>query len=253
MVHHAPNLGWRDAPLGSRLASRLRSRLGRDLAIACRNDASLGALAEHTRGAGVGVANVLYVYGEVGVGGGIIADGHLLEGAHGYGGEVGHMQVNPDGAPCSCGSRGCWETEIGEAALVTLAGRQTGGRAAVEHVLQAAREGDPAAVGAVRVVARWMGLGLANLVNCLNPELVILGGLLADLLDVVGHDIRSHMESALVTPAHLTVQLVGPQLGRESILLGAAQVALEPFLADPSRVSKPANRNGGSPGRVAIR
>ena len=168
----------------------------------------------------MGVANLLYVYGEVGVGGGIVADGHLLEGAHGYGGEIGHMRVNPDGGRCRCGSRGCWETEIGEAALVTLAGRRSSGRAAVEQVLEAARQGDRAALGAVGVVARWTGLGLANLVNCLNPELVILGGLLADLLEVVGPDIRSHMESGLVTPAHLAVQLVGPQLGRESVAPG---------------------------------
>lgn len=253
MVHHAPNLGWREAPLGSRLASRFRSRLGLDVTVACRNDASLGALAEHTRGAAMGVANLLYVYGEVGVGGGIIADGHLLEGAHGYGGEVGHMQVNPDGAPCRCGSRGCWETEIGEDALVTLAGRRGGGRAAVEDVLQAARQGDRAAERAVQAVARWTGVGLANLVNCLNPELVILGGLLADLLEVVGQDIRSHMENSLVTPAHMAVQLVGPQLGRESVLLGAAQVALEPFLSDPSRVGTPTGRKGGSAGRARVR
>src|SRR5262249_3701790 len=153
--------GWREVPLGARLASRLRARLGLDLVVSCRNDASLGALAEHTRGTAMGVSNLLYVYGEVGVGGGIVADGHLLEGAHGYGGEVGHMRVNPDGAPCRCGSRGCWETEIGEDALVTLAGRRPGGRSVVEEVLLAARRGEQAAEQAVELVARWTGVGLA--------------------------------------------------------------------------------------------
>ena len=239
MVHHAPNLGWREAPLGTRMASRFRTRLGLDLTVSCRNDASLGALAEHSRGAAMGVSNLLYVYGEVGVGGGIVVDGRLLEGAHGYGGEVGHMRVNPDGAPCRCGSRGCWETEIGEGALLSLAGRRSGGRVVVDEVLRAAAEGDRAARQAVQAVARWTGLGLANLVNCLNPEMVILGGLLADLLEVAGEDIRLHMEGALVTPAHLAVRLVAPQLGRESVLLGAAEVALEPFLSDPSLVEMP--------------
>ena len=102
------------------------------------------------------------------------------------------------------------------------------------------------------MVARWTGLGLANLVNCLNPELVILGGLLADLLEVAGPEIRSQMESGLVTPAHLAVQLVGPQLGRESVLLGAAQVALEPVLTDPSLVSIPSHHNGRSARRVPV-
>ena len=246
MVHNAPNLGWRDVPLGTRLASRFQTRLGLDLPVSCRNDASLGALAEHTRGAATGLSNLLYVYGEVGVGGGIIADGHLLEGAHGYGGEVGHMRVNPDGSRCRCGGRGCWETEIGEAALVHLAGRRNGGRAVVDDFLRAAGQGDRAALRSLEVVARWTGLGLANLVNCLNPEMVILGGLLSDLLEVAGTAIRSHMDNALVTPAHLAVELVGPQLGRESVLLGAAEVALEPFLTDPSRVSIPSRRKGGS-------
>jgi predicted NBD/HSP70 family sugar kinase len=243
-VLNAPNLGWRDVPLGARLASRFQARLGLDLAVSCRNDASLGALAEHTRGVAMGVSNLLYVYGEVGVGGGIVADGQLLEGAHGYGGEVGHMRVNPDGSPCRCGGRGCWETEIGEAALLRLAGRRNGGRAVVDKVLDAARQGDKAARRAVEDVARWTGLGLANLVNCLNPEMVILGGLLSDLLEVAGDEIRSHMDSALVTPAHLAVQLVGPQLGRESVLLGAAEVALEPILTDPSRVKARSHPNG---------
>ncbi len=246
MVHAAPNLGWREAPLGTRMVSRFRTRLGLDLSVSCRNDASLGALAEHTRGAAMGVCNLLYVYGEVGVGGGIVVDGHLLEGAHGYGGEVGHMRVNPNGAPCSCGSHGCWETEIGEGALVSLAGRRSGGRAVVDEVLQAAGEGDRRARRAVQTIARWTGLGLANLVNCLNPELVILGGLLADLLEVAGDEIRIQMQGALVTPAHLAVPLVAPQLGRESVLLGAAEVALEPFLSDPSLVDMPSPRSGRS-------
>ena len=237
MVHHAPNLGWRDVPLGARLATRLRSQLGIDLLVSCRNDASLGALAEHTHGTATGVSDLLYVYGEVGVGGGIVADGHLLEGANGYGGEVGHMRVNPEGAPCRCGSRGCWETEIGEDALVTLAGRSPGGRAVVDEVLQAARDGEPAAGRAVQVVARWAGLGLANLVNCLNPEMVVVGGLLADLLAVAGTEIRAQMRAGLVTPAHLSVQVVAPKLGAESVLLGAAEVALESILSDPTLVA----------------
>lgn len=241
LVHQAPNLGWNDVPLGARLASRLRRRLGVELPVACRNDASLGALAEHTRGAAIGVSNLLYVYGEVGVGGGIVADGHLLEGANGYAGEVGHMQVNPSGPACRCGSSGCWETEIGEDALVTLAGRCPGGRAVVQEVLQAAQAGEPAARRAVDAVAHWAGVGLANLVNCLNPEMVVLGGLLADLLELAGAEMRTQMRSGLVTPAHLGVQLVAPKLGAESVLLGAAEVALEPILSDPTLVDYAAN------------
>ena len=85
-------------------------------------------------------------------------------------------------------------------------------------------------------VAHWAGIGLANLVNCLNPEMVVLGGLLADLLELAGAEMRTQMRAGLVTPAHLGVQLVAPKLGAESVLLGAAEVALEPILSDPTLV-----------------
>ncbi|MGH8920221.1 MAG: ROK family transcriptional regulator, partial [Actinomycetes bacterium] len=133
LVHFAPNLGWREQPLGARLVTAVEAGVGRALPVSCRNDAGLGAWAEHIRGIGAGVANLVYLHAEVGVGGGIIADGRLLEGSAGYSGEVGHLRLNPEGAPCRCGSRGCWETEVGEDALVMLAGRRPGGRAVVQE------------------------------------------------------------------------------------------------------------------------
>lgn len=233
MVHVAPNLGWQEVPLGAELKARLGQALGLHLPVSCSNDANLGALAEHVRGVGSGTTNLVYVYTEVGVGGGFVVDGRLVEGSHGYGGEVGHMKVNPQGSPCRCGSHGCWETEIGEDALVRSAGRSPGGREVVDEVLAAAAAGDPAANEAVHLVARWVAIGLANLVNCLNPDVVVLGGLLADLLDTCREEIQAEMSSSLVTAAHLAVQLVPASLGSESVLLGAAETALEPILSDP--------------------
>lgn len=233
MVHVAPNLGWHEVPLGKAIGKTLHSSIGLTLPVYCSNDASLGALAEHVRGVGAGTANLVYVYAEVGVGGGIVVDGRLVEGSHGYGGEVGHMKLNPDGLACRCGSRGCWETEIGEDALVRLAGRKPGGRRVVEEVLAAAADGETEANEAVNRVARWVGIGVANLVNCLNPDMVVLAGLLADLLNLRPDEIHTELSSALVTPAHLAVRLVPPSLGSESVLLGAAEIALEPILSDP--------------------
>ena len=106
LVRLAPNLGWREVPLGELLAQRLK--LGLPVIVA--NEADLGALAEHRRGVAVGIDDVLYLSGEVGVGGGLIVDGQPLLGASGYAGEVGHMPVNPGGATCRCGSVGCRET-----------------------------------------------------------------------------------------------------------------------------------------------
>jgi predicted NBD/HSP70 family sugar kinase len=236
LVHFAPNLGWREVPFGARLATRIRSQLGPQIPVMCRNDASLGAVAEHIRGVASGVANVVYVHAEVGVGGGFITDGKLLEGRSGYAGEVGHMRVNPEGAPCRCGSRGCWETEVGEDTLVALAGRRPGGRAAVDEVLRAAAEGEPAAERAIQAVAKWVGVGLANIVNCFNPDMVVLGGFLADVFETAGTVVTSQMRAGLVTQAQMEVELVMPGLGRDAVLIGAAEVALEPVLDDPARI-----------------
>ncbi len=236
LVHFAPNLGWREVPLGAELAARIGRELGRRLPVLCRNDAGLGAWAEHMRGIGAGIGNLVYLHAEVGVGGGIIADGKLLEGAAGYSGEVGHLRVNPDGAPCRCGSRGCWETEVGEDALVALAGRRPGGRAAVRDVLRAVAEGEPTAVRAMHHVGRWVGIGLANIVNIFNPDMVVLGGLFADVLALAGPGVTAQMRAGLVTPAQLDVALVVPQLGSESLVIGAGEIALAPVLADPTSV-----------------
>src|SRR4051795_13703795 len=115
VVIMAPNLGWWDVPLG-RLVS---DALGTRHAVLVANEADLGALAELRRGAGAQVDDLLFISGEVGVGGGVILDGRPLTGAFGYGGEIGHFPLNPAGVRCGCGSVGCWETEGGEPALVS--------------------------------------------------------------------------------------------------------------------------------------
>ncbi len=236
VVHFAPNLGWREVPFGTRMATRLDSHVGLSIPVLCRNDASLGAVAEHTRGIGSGVANLVYIHAEVGVGGGVIADGKLLEGTAGYAGEIGHMRVNPEGLPCRCGSRGCWETEIGQDALLALAGRRPGGRVAVDELLADAAQGEIQAKQALERVARWVGIGLANIVNIFNPDMVVLGGVLADVLELQRPMLTAQLRTAVVTEAQLDVELVPPSLGRTSVLLGAAEVALEPTLRDPGRL-----------------
>src|SRR5205085_76543 len=119
VVRLAPAIGQVEEPVGA----ALHAELGEAGTLTVGNLADVSALVEHTRGAAAGCDNVIYLYGDVGVGAGIIADGRRVAGHGGYGGEVGHMVVNPYGRECSCGSRGCWETEIGEAALLKHAGR----------------------------------------------------------------------------------------------------------------------------------
>jgi predicted NBD/HSP70 family sugar kinase len=231
-VSMAPNLGWRDVPLGERLARAL----GIGVAIAVGNEADLGALAELRRGAARGAEDVLFISGEVGVGGGVIVDGRPLTGAAGYGGEVGHLPINPGGAACRCGSVGCWETEIGEGALLARAGRSpAGGRAAVDAVLEEAAAGSPAALEALDSVGRWLGVGVAGLVNVFNPRLVVLGGLFGRIHPFVARTLENVLDRRALPAPRQLVRIVPAELGVDAPLLGAAELAFEPILGDPAR------------------
>jgi len=227
----APNLGWRDVPLGDRLVAAF----GRSVPISVANEADLGALAEHRRGAAVDADDVLFISGEVGVGGGLIVDGRPLTGFAGYGGEVGHMPVNADGRLCACGSTGCWETEVGEDALLRRAGRPVdGGREAVDAVLAAAAAGDPEATAAVGEVGRWLGIGLAGLVNVLDPRLVVMGGHFARLFPLVREPLERELDRRALSAPRSVVRVVPSALGVDAPMCGAAELALEPLLADPA-------------------
>jgi len=230
-VSTAPNLGWRDVPLGDRLAAAL----GLELPVRVANEADLGALVELRRGAARGADDVLFIQGEVGVGGGIIVDGQPLSGAAGFAGEIGHMPVNPDGVACRCGSIGCWETEIGERALLTLAGRSPdGGRDAIDGVIADATAGDRVALDAIETVGRDLGLGIAGLVNLLNPRVVVLGGLFSRIHPFIANVIERQLDRYALAAPRALVRIAPAALGVEAPLLGAAEFAFEPFLADPA-------------------
>jgi predicted NBD/HSP70 family sugar kinase len=230
-VSMAPNLRWREVPLGERLAAVF----GPEVPIFVANEADLGALAELRRGAAVGAQDVLYVCGDVGVGGGLIVDGQPLIGAAGYGGEIGHIPVNPDGRSCGCGSVGCWETEVGARALLGRAGHPVGGgRAEVDAVLREAAAGSTVALAALAEVGRWLGIGIAGLVNVFNPRLVVLGGLFEPIHPFVREAIERELDRRALPAPRKLVRLVPATLGADAPLLGAAELAFEPLLADPA-------------------
>jgi predicted NBD/HSP70 family sugar kinase len=232
----APNLGWRDVPLAAPLADAL----GATVPVSVANEADLGALAEWRRGAAIGADDVLYLSGEVGVGGGLIVDGRPLTGVAGFGGEVGHMPVNPQGIACQCGAVGCWETEVGEEALLRLAGHRTsGGWSEVDAVIEEARAGSPTALAAFDTVGRWLGLGLAGLVNIFNPRLVVLGGLFGRVHPFVDRSLEAELARHTLPASRALIRVVPARLGVDAPVLGAAELAFEPFLADPAAWLRP--------------
>lgn len=230
-VRFAPNLGWRDAPFGALVGDRLGTS-----AVRVGNDADLGALAEHLRGAARGVDNVVFLSGDIGVGGGLILDGHPLRGAGGYAGELGHMTVRPDGLPCRCGASGCWETEVGADAVARALGLPGAGGRDVVAALHRLRGTGPAVLGEV---AHYLGVGLASVVNLVNPQQVILGGLLEEVYRVCGPLVDAELRrAALAAPAE-QVRIRTPELGDDVLLAGAAELAWEPLLADPAGLLRP--------------
>ncbi|WP_327590496.1 ROK family transcriptional regulator [Nonomuraea sp. NBC_00507] len=240
VVMFGPNLKAEKVPFGEELGRKL----GLGLPVSVGNDANLAALAEHSRGVGVAVRDLIYLHGDVGIGGGIIAGGHLLGGHDGYGGEIGHMVVNPGGRACGCGSHGCLEAEVGERALLEAAGRFGAGpqgRDAVRAVVEAADRGDIVAQEALSRIGEWLGLGLANLVNIFNPELLIFGGMLREVYLGSAAQVRTQLALHAMAPQRERLRLRTSALGDAATLVGAAELAFAHVLADPLEVLARAN------------
>jgi predicted NBD/HSP70 family sugar kinase len=225
----APNLHWVDVELGT----MLHEALPKDLPIVVGNDADLAVLAEHQRGNARDNDDVVFLMGRIGVGAGIIIGGVPVRGRDGHAGEIGHNVLDPNGPLCHCGKRGCIETFLGEAALLELAGRplpRTDAR--VTRLFEDARAGVPDAVSAIDSAAEPLGRAIANLLNTLNPERVLLGGSLGEVFDLS----RAQVEDAVARytfSAPSPVSLALPAFGTDSALLGAAEVAFTALLADP--------------------
>lgn len=180
-VRYGPNIGIRDLPL----ADLLRSSAGGEVTIV--NDANAAVLGEQRVGAAAGFRDVLLFTLGTGVGGGVMIDGELREGAHGFGGEIGHLIVEDGGRPCPCGNRGCIEayasgTAIGLAARDRLVDQRHTSALRDDHelsgrtVTDAATAGDALAQSVLVDVGRWLGVAAAGLVNVLDPQVILVGG-----------------------------------------------------------------------------
>lgn len=231
-VHLAPNLGWRNVPLGAMLADALPVDL-----VFLANEADLGALAEYRRGAAVGSLDLVFVAGEVGLGAGIILEGTPMLGAAGYAGEVGHTVINPGGRKCRCGASGCWETEAGEKALARRAGlERLFGQPLVERLTSGAAEGVAPTLAALAETGHWLGLGIGNLINIFNPDMVVVGGIYHDLFPFIEADLqRAAHQVALDAPGE-AASVVRAALGVDASLIGAGELALSPVIADPAAI-----------------
>jgi predicted NBD/HSP70 family sugar kinase len=229
----APNLGWTDVPVPERLADRLGVPA---IPLRAENEANLGALAELWQGAGRQLGDFLYVSGELGVGAGIVVGGELFRGAGGFGGELGHVTVDPEGDLCACGSRGCVETRAGLGALLVAAGLDP--HADVDTLAARARSGDERALEALAAAGRWLGVGVASAANLLNPRGVVLGGYLATLADWLAPGIERELAVRVLSSEWDGQRVVTSALGAEAAVRGAAALALQRVYADPAVVAE---------------
>lgn len=236
-VIFAPNLAWRDEPLGDKLANAT------DLPVIVENDANAAAWGEFRFGAARGYNSAAVITVGTGIGGGIIINGELLRGGAGFAGEIGHINMVPDGLPCGCGQRGCWEVYSSGGALLRAARENArtdrersanmldlaGGDPELITgllVTQAAQAGCAGALDAFREVGRWLGQGMADLGALLDPEIFVLAGGVSEAGCVLLEPARENYEQRLTAYAHRPIApVVLASLGNDAGIIGAADLA----------------------------
>lgn len=226
VVTNAPRLDWHDEPVAALLSGAT------GLAAVAANDAALAARAALHFGGGRGFDNLVYLHGGAsGIGGGIIGNGILRSGADGYAGQLGHTLVRTNGHACHCGSRGCLETEVTLARLQELVGLPGSDGEEVERAMRAGLS--PAVAAEVARQADFLSVTLRNAVNVFNPQAIILGGFLGTLFEFAGDRMRNIIARRALYGPREVVELSRSVLGSDLLMIGAAELAFSPLLADP--------------------
>ncbi|HEX2979147.1 MAG TPA: ROK family transcriptional regulator [Anaerolineaceae bacterium] len=238
----APNWGWHDVPVGKILQDRLRLPLLLD------NGAKTMAMAESMFGAGKGAANIAVLLIGTGVGAGIVDHGNLFRGISNSAGEWGHTTLELDGRLCRCGNHGCLEAYAGAPNIIDRYQEEPGSKrladdldqfAKLSTILERARDGEPAAAKVLQKTGRYIGVGVANLINLFNPGLVVLGGWVGLLLgEYLLPTIQDVVRSTALAQALQSSQIGLCELGHEAVTLGAATLVLEKFLETAGEAEK---------------
>jgi predicted NBD/HSP70 family sugar kinase len=229
----APNLGWTGVSISQLLAERLDAP---PVPIQAENEANLGGLAELWEGAGREFRDFIHISGELGIGAGIIVDGELFRGAHGFGGELGHTTVDPEGDLCACGNRGCLETRVALGALLRAAGLEPGAR--VTELADRAKAGDERVLETLAEAGHWLGVGVASAANLLNPRGVVVGGYFATLAPWLLPGLEEELAARVLAAEWDPPRVVTSALGAEAAVRGASALALRRVYADPGLVAE---------------
>lgn len=224
-VRLAPNLGWRDADIGGDLAKALRDP---GFSIQVDNDANLAALAEQRFGGRAGASDLVYLTGQMGVGAGVILDGRLRRGSLGFSGELGHVQLDPEGPVCRCGRRGCLEAMAGIGAVLRRADPSPAEiEIELEEVVRSAKAGDPETLATLAAVGEGLGRGVSIIANLLNPRVVILGGYYVPLAPWLLPPVREAVRAGAIAPDAGGCEVEASALGHDAAALGGAARVLD--------------------------
>ena len=238
----APNLAWHEVPVRDKWTRRFH------LPIFVENEANAAALGEFCFGVAQDVQNLIYLSAGFGLGAGIIIEGQLFCGSGGYAGEVGHMTIDPDGELCGCGKHGCWETIVGPRAIARRARKALQdnkdshittlvdgdlSRIDVNTVIQAAEAGDAVACNALRETGVQLGIGIGNLVNAFNPQMVVLGGALSSASPFIMPVIEKAVQKHALPQPYESLEIAASAHGADACVMGGVALVLDDVLAEP--------------------
>ncbi|WP_154891738.1 ROK family transcriptional regulator [Paenibacillus polysaccharolyticus] len=224
-VLFAPNLKWEMVPLRSMMEESF------NLPVTIDNEANAGARGELNFGAGVGVRHLIYISAGIGIGSGIMVDGELYKGAWGYAGETGHMSIEAEGLPCSCGNRGCWELYASEK-VYEHPDQQHLPAHTTKELVEHAQNGHQDVIALYDIIGRKLGVGITNIVNSFNPQRIIIGGPLSEAKPWIESALKQVVEERTLPYHRRSLQVEWAALGSRSTRIGAAYSAISQFLGN---------------------
>lgn len=226
----APNLNWTNIDIKEEIRNEF------DIPVVVDNEANAGSYGEKLYGAGKNTSNLIYVSAAIGIGAGIIIGDELYKGSSGVSGEIGHFTINANGKKCRCGNRGCWELYASENTLLQQAKKldefHEQPHLSIDTLIEAANQGNKNVINLFNSIGEYLGIGLINIVNTFNPELVIIGNRLSEIRDWINNPIHRVLEARLMPYQCKHTKIAFSQLGTHSCALGSSSFAISNFFAE---------------------
>lgn len=223
IIEFAPNLGWSNVDLPGMLAI--------DKSFYLENEANAGAIGEVVFGAAKQVSDLIYISVGMGIGCGLIIDNRLFSGILRYAGEFGHMTVEPKGITCRCGNKGCWEVYASNAAALRMYAEKTKlDQIGFQDFLRKSAHGEPQALEVLQSVAKYLGLGIGNIINGLNPEMVVIGGEITEVKELIYNLLVKEIKRRTLEKSFAGVRLEFSELGNKAVALGMSSIVLDQMI-----------------------